>query len=428
MASKLVLTRYSFYRISLIVCTVIMLGFFLLFPNEIIGGYTVRFSVAMYGCLLALSTVNARNNVFKHYRKTVNSIAIIYSLCVIIAVINTLVSYHYSVYELSIAVMPYLYFYFAYPLLYLFCKDGGIEKTMSCVVKWVLIFLGIKGICWLLYVFAGIVIFPQMLFEYGDSWVRNGMQRVNAGYLVGIVLAYCVAKGFSINKRNIYKILTVYIILFLWFITAFRFQFIVAVLTVVACIYFSDTGNRSRLTNRIVIIAFVIIAILSPFASDLIDSFSSENAIYGASTTLRVLTIEHFYNLMKDNNPIIGLGLLVSENSIAQSLIRKSQWILFYLEDIGIIGSWFKFGILTLGIYGQMFYWGIKNVISKSNSKEVSKMFMIGVVVYLLFSSLMMSIFDLQRAFDVPFYVALICYYRCVLREQGKMLSRENGN
>ena len=424
MSGKLTISIYSFYRFCIFVCTCIMLGFFLLFPTEIIGGYTSRFIIGIIGCLIAPTTLCIKNPVFLKYKKKLDSISIVYSLCVLIAIINTQCMYHYSIYELSIAVMPFLYFYFAYPLLYLFCRDGGVEKTLSMVTNCVLVFLGIKTVIWFLYVFGKVIVFHQLLFEYGDTWVRNGVQRINAGYLVGIALAFCVTKGFSQKKRNLYKVLSIFIILYVWFIAAFRFQFIATIITLIACVYFTD-NNRSKTLNRLIILALILVASFSPFMFDLIDSFSSSNEVYGASTTIRFLTFDHFYQLMIDRNPILGLGLLISENPITLELIRKSQWRLYYIEDIGIIGSWFKFGILTIGIYGQILYLGIKDVFDKRRVSSVSKMMLIGIVVYLFFSSLMLSIFDLQRAYDVPFYLAIVCYYHCEMNVKGTVSKME---
>lgn len=409
------LSWYSIYRTSIIVCTCIMLGLFQLFPTEVIGGHTYKFMVAVYGCLLAVTTVRIRDDDFRKMIKPLNKIIGIYTVCVLAALINTEVMYGYSVHELCIAVMPFLYVYFAYPLMYVFHVDGGMKKSIATTAKCVMAFLILKGISWVLYSFAGKVIFPQMLFEFGEGWTRNGLQRVNAGYLAGLALVYYITKGFSDKnpdkKKNLYKFFTIYIIFFLFIITAFRFQSIVALTVFLACLYFPESSNRSKTTNRLVIVGFILVFLCSPFFVDLIESFSVNNAELGGSTELRMLTIEHFYPLMKSKNPIIGLGLMIFENPLTESLMRKSEWRLFYLEDIGIIGAWFKLGILIFGIYGRMFYWAAKDLLIKRTVPNVSKTFMIGLVVYMLFSCMFLNIFDLQRAFDVPFYAAIVSYY-----------------
>ena len=411
MTRKLILNRYVFYRKSIVIVTCIMLGLFQLFPNEIVGGYSYRFFVALYGCLLAISTISVNDYNFCQTSKTVNKLIGPYVICVLAAITNTQIMYHYSIHELIVAVMPYIYIFYAYPIIYLFCRDGSIEVTIGIIIKCTLCFLIIKGLIWGLYTFAGITLCPQILFEYGTSWVRNGNQRVNAGYLVGIALAYCVWKGFSGNRSSIYKFFSIYIIAFLWFVTAFRFQFIVAVTVLFMEIFFADTSKRNKYVNRIVIALFAIIVVLSPFVSDLIDSFKVNNATLGGSTGLRIMTISHFYNLMMEKNPIFGLGLLIADNPQAESILRMSQWRLFYLEDIGIIGAWFKLGVLIFGIYWLLFTWGAKDIIRKRKAHNINKMFMVGLVIYMGFSCLMLNIFDLQRAFDVPFYVALVCYH-----------------
>ena len=58
MHQKLVITRSSIYKFFIIICSVIMLGFFQLFPKEIIGGYTFRIIVAVIGLVLEISTIS----------------------------------------------------------------------------------------------------------------------------------------------------------------------------------------------------------------------------------------------------------------------------------------------------------------------------------------------------------------------------------
>ena len=111
------------------------------------------------------------------------------------------------------------------------------EKLLLRLSLFVICILICKAIAWFLFNFSDQIIFERLLFEFKD-WFRNGLQRVNAGYLIGISLVMFFCKGFEQNGKLIYKIAVIFVIWFLMNITVFRFQFLTAIGTCFVVYYF----------------------------------------------------------------------------------------------------------------------------------------------------------------------------------------------
>ena len=91
----------------------------------------------------------------------------------------------------------------------------------------------------------------------------------------------------------------------------------------------------------------------------------------GGSTAARLLTIDHYWSLIKEKDAILGVGFLSAYTNKAFSILRRSDTDRFWLEDLGILG---------------------------------------GVVVYMILSCILLNIFDAQRIWCMPFYLSVIYF------------------
>ena len=343
--------RSRFFNLIIIFSTLLMSGMLLIIPFQIMGGYSFRFFVAVIGFVLFILCIIMTNKTVL-YSKIIHKINIIlipYLLSVIISTIYTSIIYSYSLYEVIISLIPYMFVFFTYPLSYCIVVIG-MRKFMKCIALITTLFLIIKFIIWISYNEFGIVIFPNLLFEFGTDWIRNNFLRVNPGYLTGISFSYYLAEFFNSKRKPLIAGILCFYIYFIFVCSAFRFQSLVLVLITFISFLYSKKTMTSRTVKILLYLLVGFFVIFSPTFTKFINSFSVGNENTGGSTLLRILTIQHFWNYIVKNKLFLGVGMLIQENENALLVLTKSQWRLFYLEDIGVLGGIFKFGLLSIGI------------------------------------------------------------------------------
>lgn len=401
----------KFFNLKIIFSTLIMSGMLLIIPFQIMGGYTFRFFVGAIGFFLFIFCAIMPNKPLLYSRiiHRIHIILIPYLLSVIISIIYTSIIYSYSLYEIIISLIPYMFMFFTYPLSYCIVVIG-MRKFMKNIALITTVFLFIKFIIWISYNKFGITLFPNMLFEFGSDWIRNNYLRVNPGYLTGISFSYYLAEFFYSERKPLIAGILCFYIYFILVCSAFRFQFLVLVLISLISFLYSKKSISSKVVKILLYLLVGFFVIFSPTFTKFINSFSVSNENTGGSSLLRILTIQHFWNYIVKNHLFLGVGMLIQENENALLVLTKSQWRLFYLEDIGVLGGIFKFGLLSIGIYLSIYIYALKSYKMINFYDKWKRIFIISIISYFLLSNLILNIYDLQRAFDVPFYISIfIC-------------------
>ena len=90
-------------------------------------------------------------------------------------------------------------------------------------------------------------------------------------------------------------------------------------------------------------ISFIIIAFVLFGGLDYLLNLFSLNGMDGGSTAARLLTIDHYWSLIKEKDAILGVGFLSAYTNKAFSILRRSDTDRFWLE------VWVEF--LHLGSY-----------------------------------------------------------------------------
>ena len=391
-----------------------MLGYILLPQKDYIGYYTARIIVATLSIVLAVITVmiTPRDSTYKKIIQFLNRYMVPYSLFIGMMCLYSLIVYQYEIGDLYKIVLPYTFVYLAYPITYVFYRQDSMNKIMMKISFLVVGILVLKMITWYFYNFQGTIVFERLLFEY-DKWFRNGLQRVNAGYLVGIVAVFLFAKGNLGVKRIYYYGIVAFIIFFLMYVSAYRFQVIVTCLACAVVYYFYQGKNKMVFFRRGLLFFLLIALFISEPVQDLIASFAVSQSGIGYSTLVRVMNIQHYCKLMIDRVAVFGLGFIGKDNSASFALMSYNGGEIFWLEDVGILGGFFRFGLFSLFLYGYPFWQAITlcKTLSKKNRIDLRPI-AFGITAYMIISCLVLNIFDGQRAFDVPFYMAILAYLK----------------
>lgn len=393
-----------------------ILGYWRLLPSLSVGQFFVKTIIGLAGLLFLLLKNGVRRSPYMSFAK---KYLLLYGLALIVGVTITWMNYRYTLSDLVLAVYPYTYAFLAFPIIYCFIKDNGYERYTSQLIDIAVVLLLIKTVVWFLYNYLGIELFPRLLFEF-SAWTRSGMQRMFSGFLVGIILSFSFTHGFYFEKRMKYKFMFAFIAFFLIFETQYRYQIASAGISVLFMYFYGSKSSQQKMNKFFLLVPILLIVYSCGAFDKLIESFAVTGS-YGNSTSARLLALNSFWNQMTNRKAFLGLGLLVDSNFLAESIL-KYEYGVYYLEDLGIVGGFFRFGILSILQYGFLFVGAVKVCIKTlKNHNRRNSIFIIGVTSYMIISCLALNIFDGQRAFDVPVYIALISYINGIItyKERG---------
>ncbi len=400
------------YRIVVILVLMYMLRIFDLLFYSTINAYRfpLNIIVVIIGLLMAMTVLRMgkKNVQLREKCFILNRYMVIYTIIIIIEVINTFFSYRYSINDTLSAYMPYGYIFYAYPIVYIFHADNSLVPLLKRVLIVVLLMLAVKALSWGLYLQGGIILFPSVLEQY-SGWARGGVVRLDTSYLFGI--AFSVALYYSfISRKKRYLLIVVLMYLFAIFITQFRFLLGVMIIET-GLLYYVLSLTKTKKTIRFLVLTVIIGVFFLVGGLDYVVGSFSTTGQYRSSTLARIETLLHYWALMINKSAVLGLGAQAYNNSTTASMMFRTATSSYWLEDLGIVGGFFRFGVLTLPLYGSLFYYALKTMKGlRRCSPDNSLMISYGTISYMLISCIMLNIFDSQRAFNVPFDLAIISY------------------
>lgn len=412
----------SWIRAGIVLSTFLMLGYPLLTKNEVLGNNVIRYIVSLLGLVMAIYvsiTTEGDEELGPYFSKLRRYLAG-YIPIVVFTTLWTAVFYDYSLDTILRVITPYTYIFFAYPLIFIFKRDGGPLRLLKVVALLVVGILICKAISWYCYNYSGKLVFERLLFEYED-WFRGGLQRVNAGFLIGILLAVAMCSIVDRRARILQIVILAGLVFFTLYVSAYRYQMLSVIAACVFGLFFVSHRSGIGLLQRTVIIIVIALIVTSNYSQAFFDTFSTTNSVMSQSTQIRIDNVLHYWNILTNNCSVLGLGLLTSSNSQAAAMMTYGVNHVYWLEDIGILGEFFRFGLLAFWTYGYFVYLAIASPfrILKDGDSRGTAVLVISAASYALLSCLAMNIFDGQRAFDVPFYLALFSYvYGCAQKKE----------
>ena len=364
----------SLYKAIVVIFVAFMVGVPLLFPIEIIGSSAQRIIIILVSILLCIPILSDKNTELKREFKFLNQYFFLYILVIIIMVYFSRMTYGYSWDQLFM--------------------------------------LFIRMFSWVMYNFRGQIYFSRLLFQY-EEWIRDGFQRIESGMLYGITLVFVAVQ--SLNNRMkglIYKCLLAFMILFLLVVTRVRFQTFISVLTVGAIYSFYKTKTKGGFLLKTLL--FICLFGMLIFNSQLLEAFVDKiltSGQYGASTAVRFQGADHYLSVMAQKNAYFGLGFLLKGNYAVNTLMARNQWSIYYLDDLGMLGTFVQIGLFTIVTHIFLFIKAVQVTIKcfKQENKDYL-LYSLGLTIYLIGSCLLLNIFDKQRIFDVPVYLAIYSF------------------
>lgn len=400
----------TIFKFIIVICTMIMLRYLLLIPGtRNISSPIQRGTVLSAGLILMVLTCFLTDKKDIIYFKWLLKYIKPYFCVMVFSLAYTFFLYDYSIKSLIVALIPFSYVLFAFPLIYIFCCDKDCFKFIKTVTLLQLIIMVLKIIGWYTYNYSKKPIFADLTLEFED-WTRNGLQRVEWGQLYGLALVFCTYYACKEKRKIGYIIIVAGMIWYVSFVSQARYTVAVAVVTVGTMLYFMYRRGVMKWGIRLLIIVAIIAVLASGFISQIYYD-ASVNGQYARSTSARLENVQHYYEIMQERHSVLGLGLLDTSNSSAYSIMYKNEVHNYYLDDIGLLGGVVRFGLLFLVVYGWLFVLIIKTCLRCYKNRSYDYLpFLIGLAVYIIATCLLQNIYDSQRAYAMPFYLASISY------------------
>lgn len=393
----------------IIIGEMISIGYLQLLPIEIAGDFTTplfSFAVGIVATVFAFSHFNkSRNNLLKYLHKY----GIYIFLCAIIILFNliyTIIIYEYNLRDIIIAIEPYLFFVYVFPVIYCLDKEKVTNSIFNTMASLVIIIIIIKFITWLLYYQSGIVLFERLLFQYKD-WTRSGFQRIETGTFFSCTMAILLYKSVRSRQKVIARILLIILITFAVIVSRSRIQ-IAAIFIALGIELFFLLSSKRKILYGFFLISVIAILAGSGFINAFLESFSTNNFSYTNSNSARYASITHYMHQYWIKNPILGLGMLISTNDKAALYMIKYETTHYFLDDLGALGS-----IVRFGIGGIILYLLVYTIYIKACFRVKKQSFgpiIIGTLSYTMLYGIVSNVFDLQRAIETFIYLGLSLY------------------
>lgn len=411
----------SVFRILIIITIMYMLGYVRAFfgmPTDIIAYY--KMAVFLLGVILALWTHSkiANNDELSSCFRLITKYMKVYIPIIAFVILYSAIMYSYSIKELIMVSFPYLYVFWAYPICYVLFKDGTSEKMLKTILLLVVGILIIKFVGWFLFEFRGMKVFEDLIFQYKD-WARSETHRVDIGYLFAFAYTFALLGMYRMKVKIKYIAIVTGMIIFATIVTQYRFLVITILIEFLVVYYLASKDSKRRILRILIIAILFAVFIIFGGLDFIINSFSAKGE-YGTSTVARINTITHYWEIMTDKFKVFGLGLLLNPDSTASNIGLNATRGSYWMSDIGILGGFFTFGLLSIPLYLCLYYQIIKvcNKAYKYQNRE--KLIMtVGLSTYLILLCIMMNIFDEQRSFNLPFYLAFFSFWNYKIDKDG---------
>lgn len=345
-----------------------------------------------------------------------------YVICIAAVETYSIIQYRYSLKTIALSLMPFLFMAYLFPVIAIFCRNNSVEPLLSRVTDLELFILIIKFISWMANNFWNREFFNNYIYEFAENWMRNGIYRLEAGQLFGIAFVYSLYSFLRGKKRIKYFLYISFEFFFIIAIEQSRYRTIVLAVTLAVMCYFAYQGTKKILIRALLIIA-IIVMIVSGVIADVMHGFGGVGK-HASSFLLRQEGIFHYIRLMKRQKSFFGgLGLLDYSNiNVFLKMQRTSfsSYKIYHLDDVGIFGAIVRFGYLAVVIYVWPLILQIETFMKALHIKKQEYILLLaGMGTYLWVYCIVSNCFDLQRAFAMPFYLAIFSYIN------GEMMKME---
>lgn len=306
---------------------------------------------------------------------------------------------------------------FIYSLMFSFeSEEKKEEYILRNILTLGIVMYIIKFLIWYLLNFHGIVIAPQIVFEYGEEWTRNNIFRLDDSSLMYLFLFSCLLY-YKKTKKIRYLAYVGIQLFYSIIVTASRSSTVSLIIIIIINYIISSPDILTKLRKYLIVFIGGLIILGTTMFQNFINSFRLNGHSSSLSSVTRLNALFYYIDTLNNmENPfkyIFGLGAL-STNVVCEKAILRGSLGIYFIEDLGLLGIIFQFGLI--GVYIILTIYVIqyncakkklhvtKDYISYQNS-------IILIMCTLIPSLLVQCIFDKSRIVALPFFISLVLYY-----------------
>ena len=295
-------------------------------------------------------------------------------------------SYHY--------LFIVLYFYLFYVFTYRSDRQNtGVVKSLDIVTTVVSVGLAVNII--------NTIVYNLTKYSFLNISIREregALRTYGLSSLLGFIVIYTVWRYFKISKN--YKYLVQMIISIIAVVYCSRSRYLeITIVMVSAVIFISGSNFNLKKIKRVLLVLVVLSVFIALGGFDMIlDSFSLTGN-YSGSSNSRLREMDYYLNAFS-NHQLFGLGLLSTETSIGNYMIRGPLGNNFP-TDVGYFGALGNMGFSHVLVYG---FTKIRKVRVLS---EPFYSLSVGLLVYVLVTSITQILTDPARILQLPVILAV---------------------
>lgn len=390
--------------------------------------FTVIFSIVLY--FICLCFVFRQTEFRKNYKGFLNKYILITVLILACDSLYTKLNYDTTFMDLISTVSRFADILLAYPIIYVFWREKDINEILKFIPKITFISLAIRFIVWFMYNMRGIPVFPNILNEYSSMWVKDAYLRISDTSLTGIsfvILVYfCFDNRIKKAERMLMGFMAAFYVVYAGVVYASRSQLISMLMTTFIMMIIKRSSKKGSMVKMVILCSLAAALGGSSYLYNLFQSFSTSSQ-YSLSTLARINAVKYYMTLW-NKSMLCGIGVLNTGKDFFYYIVHaKVEGGLTYYEDLGILGFIFNFGLLGIIIFAVPLGRFFRTLISHWQTDVKENVLLLGLFSYLIISCILsQSVFDPQRIFSFPFYIAIFEYAkyknRTLIAEEGEAL------
>ncbi len=349
---------------------------------------------------------------FSKQEYTWNKISTLYRIYLLSTVVSvlflsffTIVRYNGQPLTDTFRVMgQYLLVIWAIPIVYLF-NNSKSEYPVLDIINLVSLIWCIMAIAHAIYYrMSGGILFQNI--EEVNTGVRNELSRIPVGSFANFSILYSFYRFYSAKDGNKLFFLVSMLILGAAniFVLQSRAATVAVVLSIAAMFFFDNTKKYSFYFKLIVICVGGLFIVFTGVIQKYLET---EYHKYNISVYAREYAFNYYFSIFL-KNPLVGFGFVKSIGY--ESIIRGPRGIAS-IDDVGFVGQLAVLGIFAVAIIVLAYFYLFKQVLEVKKFSGSFNPLMIGVLVYILATSITFIVFDQQRIALLPVAIALFEFY-----------------
>lgn len=370
--------------------------------------YSVLITVILAIALFFNCIINKNiNKALSSYRTFLNFYLLMWIVFIAVFLLFSYNKYGQGMVELYNCFRYYLYFFWVYPLIYLFTRQNGYENLLKALVLLTLIILALKLAHALIYNFTG-----RELLQNIPIAKRYNRLRIGVHPLFSLALIYSIFSFFREKLvKNKIKWLAViaFIYLFEFYVNMTRGYIVAIILTTMFMVLLKPRNKSNQVLTWLTVAVIIGILYYTGAISSFLDSFSDANDETGRSTLARQIAID-YYSQYPKNNPVFGMGFVCPTNDYFTAIFRGPDFTCSF-DDLGIVNMWYHYGIIGVVVtaitFIRIFYLFIR-IYYFSNSPN--KLMFAGMIVYFISTQASLSVLDGQRMLTFVLFWSMFEY------------------